>query len=214
VRPPGHASLQAVRSRLDRLARRFPGGPEGNRRLTALLGVALAGGIAAELATLGLGLQHTLLVHVGVGVALVPLVLAKLASTGWRLIRYYTRNPGYRREGPPRPWLRALAPLLVLATVALLGSGVGMVLAPHVGLFRALHGASFSLFLLLVGAHALAHLGTPRRFAFADWRARHHGALQRTGLVAAALTAAVALAAVTAEHVEPWAAAFRHGAGG
>src|SRR5579885_3026606 len=195
-----------MRAHLDRLARRFPGGPEGNRRLTALLGVTLALGIAAELATLALGLRHTLVVHVAVGVALIPLVAAKLASTGWRMLRYYTRSLEYRREGPPRPWLRALAPLLVLVTLALLGSGVGMVVLPHAGIFRAVHGASFSLFVLVVGAHVLAHLGKLRRFAFADWRARHQGALHRSGLVAASLGAAVAVAAVTAELAEPWAA--------
>jgi hypothetical protein len=53
-----------MRVLFDRLGSRFPGGPGGNRRLTALLGAVLAAGVSIELATLALGLQQTLLVHV------------------------------------------------------------------------------------------------------------------------------------------------------
>lgn len=95
--------MQVVRAGLDSLARRFPGGPRGNRQLTALLGALLLAGILAELATLFLGLQRTLPWHIALGVALVPIVLLKLAATGWRMLRYYTHAPAYRAEGPPRP---------------------------------------------------------------------------------------------------------------
>ena len=173
-----------VRRALDRLATRFPGGPRGNRNLTALLGAVLLAGILVELATLVLGLQQTLTVHIAVGVALIPIVLVKLASTGWRMIRYYTRSPAYRAEGPPRPFLRGLAPLVVGSTVALLGSGVGLVdrrpalpVLPRPCTRRASRSSS-----LVVGAHAVAHLPKLRRFAFADWasgrRAQGH-ALRR-----------------------------------
>ena len=80
-----------MRNILDRLATRFPGGPQGNRNLTALLGALLLAGTLVELATLALGLQQTLAVHIFVGVALIPVVALKLASTGWRMLRYYTR---------------------------------------------------------------------------------------------------------------------------
>ena len=44
--------MQAVRATLDRIAHRLPGGPRGNRHLTALLGALLLLGILAELGTL------------------------------------------------------------------------------------------------------------------------------------------------------------------
>ena len=206
-----------MRRRLDRLAARFPGGPQGNRNLTALLGAVLLAGIIVELATLLLGLQQTLTVHIAVGVALIPLVALKLASTGWRMIRYYTRAPAYRAEGPPRPLLRGIAPLVVGSTLALLASGVGLVVAgPGSHFFRALHSASFALFLLVVGAHALAHLPKLHRFAFADWaggrRARGH-ALRRT-LVGFALVTGGSLAVAAVQASGPWVQAIHHSVGG
>jgi hypothetical protein len=206
-----------MHSVLDRLAARFPGGPQGNRNLTALLGAALLAGTLAELATLLLGLQQTLPVHIAVGVALIPLVLVKLGSTGWRMIRYYTHAPAYQAEGPPRPLLRGIAPLVVGSTLALLASGVGLVVAgPQAHFFRAVHSASFALFLLVVGGHALAHLPKLRRFAFADWsrgrRARGH-ALRRA-LVGFALVVGGSLAVAAAQSAGPWVQAIQHGIGG
>lgn len=206
-----------MRRILDRLAARFPGGPQGNRNLTAVLGALLLAGILAELATLALGLRQTLPVHIAVGVALIPLVALKLASTGWRMIRYYTHAPDYRAEGPPRPLLRGIAPLVVGSTVALLASGVGLVLAgPHAHFFAALHSASFALFLFVVGAHALAHLPKLRRFAFTDWMRGHRvqGHVLRRGLVGFALVIGGSFAIAAAQTSGPWLAAVRHGFGG
>ncbi|MGZ4318781.1 MAG: hypothetical protein ACXVZ4_04200 [Gaiellaceae bacterium] len=206
-----------MRRLLDRLAVRFPGGPRGNRNLTALLGAVLLVGIVIELATLLLGLQQTLTIHIAVGVALIPLVLLKLASTGWRMLRYYTHAPAYRAEGPPRPLLRGIAPLVVGSTLALLASGVGLVVAgPQAHFFRALHSASFALFLLVVGTHALAHLPKLRRFALADWArgGRVRGHALRRSLVGFALVSGGSLAVAAAQTAGPWLQAIRHGVGG
>ena len=208
--------MRFVRQILDRLATRFPGEPEGNRNLTALLGALLLAGIVAELATLVLGLHQTLPVHIFVGVALIPLVALKLGSTGWRMIRYYTRSPAYRAEGPPRPLLRGIAPLVVGSTVALLGSGVGLVLAgPQTQFFRAVHSASFVLFLLVVGAHAVAHLPKLRRSAFADWASgrRAQGHALRRAVAAFGLVAGGALAIAALESAGPWMNALQQGVG-
>jgi hypothetical protein len=196
-----------MRSALDIVARRFPGGAQGNKRLTALLGAVLLGGLLAEYATLLLGLERTLPFHIAIGVALIPVVLLKLASTGWRMLRYYTRSPAYRAEGPPRPFLRGLAPLVVGATLAVLGSGVGLVLAgPGASFFGALHGASVALFTVVVGVHALAHLPKVRRFAFADWVAgrRTQGHALRRGLVAFAVVSGGAFAVAALLAAGPW----------
>ena len=209
--------LRVRRRALDRLAARFPGGSQGNRNLTALLGAVLLVGIVVELATLLLGLQQTLIVHIAVGVALIPLVVLKLASTGWRMIRYYTRAPAYRAEGPPRPLLRGIAPLVVGSTFALLASGVGLVVAgPGSHFFRAAHSASFALFLLVVGAHVFGHLPKLRRFAFADWTRgrRAHGYALRRGLVSFAVVTGGALAIAAAQASGPWLNAIQHSIGG
>jgi hypothetical protein len=209
--------MRSIRSTLDRVARRLPGGPAGNRNLTALLGALLLAGTLVELATLALGLQRTIAVHIFVGVALIPVVLVKLASTGWRMIRYYTNAPAYRAEGPPRPFLRGIAPLVVGSTVALLGSGVGLVLAgPHAQFFRAVHSASFALFLMVVGVHSIAHLPKLRRFALADWTRsrRPRGHALRRGLVAFAVVAGGSVAVAAMQVAGPWLMAIRHGVGG
>jgi len=205
----------SARRALDRLARRFPGGPQGNRNLTALLGALLLVGVVVELGTLLIGLQQTMPVHIAVGVALIPLVAVKLGSTGWRMIRCYTRNPAYRAEGPPRPFLRGIAPFVVGSTVALLGSGVGLVFAgPHAHYFNAVHSTSFAVFLIVVGTHALAHLPKLRRFAFADWATgrRTQGHALRRGLVAFTLVAGGSFAVAAVETAGPWFSA--HGLGG
>ena len=162
-------AVMRFRRFLDQLALRSPGGATGNRNLTALLGTVLLVGVLGELATLVLGLRQTLPAHIALGVALIPVVVLKLASTSWRMIRYYTNAPEYRANGPPPPFLRGIAPLVAGLAVVLLGSGVGLVIAgPHAHFLRAVHSASFALFLVVVGAHALAYLPKLRRFAFAD----------------------------------------------
>ena len=202
-----------ARHLLDRLSNRLPGGPRGNRHLTALLGAVLLAGILVELGTLFLGLRQTLTVHIAVGVALIPIVALKLASTGWRMIRYYTHAPAYRAEGPPRPFLRGIAPLVVGSTVSLLASGVGLVIAgPGAQFFRALHSASFAVFLLVVGAHAFAHLPKLRRFATADWIAgrRVQGHALRRAAVGFALVTGGAFAIASVQSIGPWLTLAQH----
>jgi hypothetical protein len=208
--------MRLVRRVLDRLAARFPGGTAGNRNLTAFLGALLLAGILGELATLVLGLQRTLPVHILLGVALIPIVALKLGSTGWRMIRYYTNDPGYRREGPPRTFLRGIAPLVAGSTVALFGSGVGLIAAgPRSHLFGAVHSASFALFLLVVGAHALAHLPKLRRFALADWmHGRAQGHALRRAVVAFAVVSGGAFAVAAVQALGPWTTLMHHHFGG
>ena len=58
--------------------------PDGNERLTAGVGLVLLVLAIVEVATVVFGLHSHLSLHVFVGLVLIPPVLLKLASTGWR----------------------------------------------------------------------------------------------------------------------------------
>ncbi len=134
--------------------------PDGNERLTAAAGLVLLVLSAVELGTLLAGLQHFLSWHVFVGLALLPPIGLKLASTGWRFARYYTRNTDYRLKGAPQLLMRMMAPLFVLLTVVLFGSGVamGFLHSYPLQIARRLHGPAAFLWTVMLGAHVLAYL--------------------------------------------------------
>ena len=107
--------------------RRRLGGVEGNERLTGATAVLLIALLAVEGITL-LFLGRLLSVHVFVGMLLIPPVLLKLGATGYRFMRYYRRRREYTAKGPPPPIMRFLvAPVLVLSTIGVLGTGVLMI---------------------------------------------------------------------------------------
>ena len=145
------------------------GGPAGNARLTAWLGMLLLVAFVVECATL-LSLHGLLSAHIFVGALLVPLALAKTATTVWRMLRYYFGNADYRSAGPPPLLLRLLGPLVVLTSLAVLGTGVALVAigSGHRGSlggfagFRldalTLHKAAFVLWLVVTSLHTLARL--------------------------------------------------------
>ena len=59
-----------------------------------------------------LSLHSMLSAHILIGAVLVPLVLLKTATTGWRILRYYVGSKAYRIAGPPPLLLRVLGPLV------------------------------------------------------------------------------------------------------
>ena len=134
--------------------------PAGNERLTAAVGLLVLVPVLVEVTTVLLGVHTFMSLHVFVGLALIPVVLLKFASTGWRFVRYYTRSRPYVAEGPPQLAMRMLAPLLVAATVVLFGSGVAMgFLHGHaLQTARRLHGPASVIWLLLLGLHVLVYL--------------------------------------------------------
>ena len=175
-------------------------GVESNSRLTATVAVVITALLAVVAATL-LNVRGMIDVHVFVGMALIPPVLVKIGSTGWRFARYYSGSPPYRLKGPPHPLLRVLGPVLVVLTAALIGSGVALVLTPHLRptlLF--VHQASFFAWLVVLGIHFLGHLGETARLAPLDLarrtRAQVAGASARQWTTAAALAAGAVLGVV------------------
>jgi len=131
----------------------------GNERLTTLAGTILLVLIVVELVTTAV--LHLLLpAHVFVGVLLTGPLIVKIGSTGYRFLRYYSRTPAYVRKGPPRLMLRVLAPLLLAATLVLIGSGIGLLVTGPVqpGPFVMLHNVSALIWLPLFAIHTLAYI--------------------------------------------------------
>ena len=95
--------------------------------LTAWTGLVLLVVFAAELLTL-FDVRGLVSWHVAIGALLVPPALLKTATTGWRVVGYYTGREPYQVAGPPPTLLRWLGPLVVASTLALLGSGVLLIL--------------------------------------------------------------------------------------
>ena len=190
--------------------------PIGNERLTSAAGALLLVPIAVEVATILLGVHMFMSLHVFVGLLLIPPVLLKLASTGWRFVRYYARDPRYRSAGPPRTAMRVLAPVLVAATVVLFGSGVAMGFLHGNALTaaRRLHGPASVVWLVLIGVHVLVYLRRALLDTAADVapasRRSVTGAASRTVVLAAVVVAGVVVAAATVPAQHRW-VNIRHG---
>ncbi|SDX89937.1 hypothetical protein SAMN05661080_01614 [Modestobacter sp. DSM 44400] len=75
------------------------GGPAGSALLIAWTGLLLLVLIAGELITL-LDVRGLIDWHVAIGVLLVPVALLETATTGWRILRYYTGRPAVPHRGP------------------------------------------------------------------------------------------------------------------
>jgi len=141
------------------IKRLLPGGSAGNGHLTAVVAALLLLLLAIEGATL-LRVGSLLTVHAFVGMLLIPLVGLKLASTGWRMLRYYLGGEEYVRRGPPHAILRMLvAPLIVLSTLVLFGTGVALLaLGQTSGTVVGLHKASFVVWFGATAVHVVVHV--------------------------------------------------------
>jgi hypothetical protein len=185
-------------------------GVAGNSRLTGAVAAALLVLLAAEGATIPF-IGPLLGPHVFIGMLLIPPVLLKLGSTGYRFVRYYSGNTPYVLKGPPHIALRALAPGVVLTTLALFGTGVALLIdgpPSHTLIFA--HKLSFVAWVVLMTLHVLGHLLEVPALAFPDWRrsgpreARLAGAGLRTTVLGTAVLGGVALAWLTLPAAGPW----------
>jgi hypothetical protein len=202
----------AIPQRSDRL-----GGTAGNERLTIATATILTLLLIAEGITL-LKMDGLLSVHMFIGLVLIPPVLLKLASTGYRMARYYTRSRAYVEKGPPPLPLRLMAPVLVAATFGIFATGIWLLALGHKSdqvVF--LHQAFFAVWAFAFGVHFLAHL--PRmatsllgsrmpdslKVESAERRPRRvPGSGLRGMLVAASLGAGVALAISLVSAIGAW----------
>jgi hypothetical protein len=181
--------------------------PEGNSRITALTAGVLLVLLAVEGATL-VSLQTFISWHIVVGMLLVPIVLLKMASTGYRMVRYYARSEEYVRAGPPPLPLRLLGPVLVFATVGLFASGIALVaVGPAAPFVLLLHKAGFAVWLAAMSVHVLAHVVKIPGLTASDLRGGEGlpGSRLRLSLVAGAVAAGSIVAVATLPLVSPWA---------
>lgn len=179
------------------------GGTRGNERLTAEAGAVLF----VVLALLGLTIPfvHAFIrEHVFLGMLLIPVVLLKLGSTGYRFVRYYARNAAYRAAGPPQMLLRAVAPVVVASTVVVFGSGVLLLVdGLSNGPLGLIHKASFIVWFGATTIHVLAYVWRVPRLASADFRPQGEqlgGSFARRLAVGAAIAAGLVLAAATVRY--------------
>jgi hypothetical protein len=194
------------------------GGVEGNERLTASAGALLLLLLVAEGVTI-LFIGPLLSAHVFIGMLLIPPVALKLGVTGWRFARYYSGAREYRMKGAPMLPLRLLAPVVVASTVAVLATGVALVVVgPGHDFLVGLHKASFIVWLAAAGSHVLAYIRRVPRLAAADWRRSGvSGSLARRTLLAGVLVAGAILAVTTVRYAQPWLhreTTFQHDDGG
>jgi hypothetical protein len=143
----------------------------GNERLTALVSLVLLVLIIVELITSAF-LRLWLPAHTVVGVLLAGPLLVKMGSTFWRFLRYYTRASAYVRRGPPPLVLRVLGPILLVTTLVMVSSGIGLVVSGPLQPFLLTHVFSALLWLPLIAAHSLAHLQQVPGSIASDWSIR------------------------------------------
>jgi hypothetical protein len=191
---------------------RHDAGVEGNSRLTATNGTLLIVLLAVEGVTI-LSVRQMITLHIYLGILLLGPVLLKTATTVYRFTRYYSGAPAYRRKGPPHPVLRLIGPLVILTTLTVLGTGIGLVYTGpgHSEPLLTLHKASFIAWVALMTIHVLGHLGHAATASWHDLRpapcdaTAKHRAL-RAGILAVALLAGVAAATALMPSATTWTA--------
>jgi hypothetical protein len=194
------------------------GGTDGNELLTSMTGAVLI----VLLAVLGitiLRIHQLIWLHLFLGLVLIGPITIKMASTGYRFARYYTRNAAYRSKGPPEPLMRMTAPIVVASTVVVFATGILLLIAGPSGRgqYLFLHKASFVIWLGATAVHVLGHLVDLRRSLLpthepSGLSGSSPGTAGRWIALAGALVGGVVLAIALIPQFAPWTvhAAFLH----
>jgi hypothetical protein len=181
-------------------------GVTANERLTTLTG----GLLLVLLALMGitvLSVRRLLPEHFLLGFLLIPPVALKLASTGYRFWRYYTGDSQYRRAGPPELFMRLIAPIVVISTVAVFATGIELWLfgLRFGSIWAEAHKLSFMVWLPATAVHVLGHVSRTGQFAVEELSAfRSRTAITRRSLVIGSLIAGVVLAAASLTYATPF----------
>ena len=181
-------------------------GVAANERLTALTGALLFVLLGAMGITV-LSVRELLPQHFVLGFLLIPPLTVKVASTGYRFVRYYAGDPRYRRAGPPLWPMRLLAPLVVLSTAVLFITGLELWLfgLRFGSIWVGAHKLSFLIWLPAAGIHILWYVGRSAKAAREEFASDPPpSALTRRGLVVGSLVAGAALALATLSYQSPF----------
>ncbi len=188
-------------------------GVEGNARLTGVLGALLFIALAIEGITVP-SVRAMLTLHVFIGLFVIPVVCLKLVSTGYRFFHYYRGTAAYRYKGPPHPVLRLTAPLLIVTTLTLLGTGVVMLAVgpQHSDTWRTLHQGSFIAWFALTTVHLIGHAYETWRLTTAEMRATVRVARRqaRVSLVAGSLVVGLIFGIASLSWTSAWKNRPRH----
>lgn len=175
--------------------------------MTGVLGAVLLIALAIEGVTVP-AVRQMLTLHVFMGFFVVPVVGLKLATTGYRFFRYYQGADAYRRKGPPHPVLRVVAPLVIVSTVALLGTGfVMLAVGPrHSDTWRTIHQASFFAWFAFMTIHVLGHALETWRLTASELNATPQVSQRRirVALVAASVAIGLALGVASTGWIDAW----------
>lgn len=182
------------------------GGVEANARLTGYVAVVLLALLAVELVS-GLVIRRDLPLHIVVGFLVIPPLLLKVGSVGYRFFRYYTREAKYQAAGTPSLAMRILAPVLVLLTLVVFGSGVELwVFGYRFGFFWIpVHHGSAYLWFIALAVHVVNYASRAPALAAADWRDHLTGVFTRRAAVVASLVLGGALAIAMLSFQSPFA---------
>ena len=187
-------------------------GVEGNSRLTAATGLLLIVLLAVEGATI-LRIRGLITWHIFIGIALIGPLVLKTGSTLYRFYRYYAGDPAYVSKGPPHIILRVLGPVVILSSLTVVGTGLGLlaVRPGDGGLLLLAHKASFIVWVGATTIHVLGHLLEAAR---ASWQEIHPAYDDRAGrrrsLRLGALVVSLALGLGVAALVTPTATSWTH----
>lgn len=189
-------------------------------RAAALLGVVSFVLVVVELVTVP-AIATLISWHIIVGVVLSAVVLAKLAYSGVRFIRFYAGDPEYVAAGPPWLPLRYLAPPLAVTTVLLLGSGLELTFSGvssfSTSFLVPAHTLVAIVWLLLFLVHAFAYLRRSTSSVAKDAvsigrrRSDRRGGGRRLSMLAAVLVVGALAAASLSGQIRQWEHAFASG---
>jgi hypothetical protein len=185
-------------------------GVEGNARLTSATGLVLLVLLAVEGYTI-LNVRGLITLHIFLGILLVGPVLLKTLSTTYRFARYYLVDGEYVRKGPPHVVLRVLGPLVTLSTLAVLGTGIGLIWDRSGGLLLTAHKASFIVWVALMTVHVLGHVRGAAVETWRDLRVRSRGQLTRLAIVGLSLAIGVGIAVAVFPNASSWTSRSHHG---
>lgn len=193
---------------LARRLRRRSGGSAGNEVLTSVNAVVLALLLIVQGLTV-LALDGMIQIHLFVGVVLLGPIALKLTSTGYKFVRYYSGAREYRLQGPPPTLLRVIAPIFVVATLGLFGSGVTMLLDGEASdTLLTLHVVSFWTWLACLAIHVAFNLREVVSRVRSEWldhaKARLPGAELRAALLLGSLLGGFLLALSALSKITGW----------